>query len=91
MTPLQRILPNAYADKIISPRISSNGRPLPSARLVSNTVTTKDAESPSRVNTALLMAVGQFIDHDITLVPMIGKSNIHSSRGQITIWTYECD
>ena len=74
MTPLQRILPNAYADKIISPRISNNGRTLPSARLVSNTVTTKDAESPSRVNTALLMAVGQFIDHDITLVPMRGTA-----------------
>jgi peroxidase len=74
LTPVQRILPNAYADQLILPRRASNRGPLPSARLVSNTVTTKDAESPSRVNTALLMAVGQFIDHDLTHVPMRSKS-----------------
>ena len=42
-------------------------------RLVSTTVFTKDAKNPSRVNTALLMSMGQFIDHDITHVPMRSK------------------
>jgi len=70
LTPLQRILPNAYADQILTPRRARNRGPLPSARLVSTTVFTKDAKNPSRVNTALLMSMGQFIDHDITHVPM---------------------
>ena len=73
LTPVQRILPNAYADQVISPRRSTSAGSLPSARVVSNTVTTKDAEGPSRVNTALLMSVGQFIDHDLTHVPMRSK------------------
>ena len=48
---------------LLSPRRARNGAPLPSARIVSTTVTTTDNERTSRVNTALLMAVGQFIDH----------------------------
>ena len=70
LTPLQRILPNAYGDQIITPRRAESRSSLPSARLVSNTVTTKDAKGPSRVNTAMLMSFGQFIDHDLTHVPM---------------------
>jgi hypothetical protein len=73
LTPLQRILPNDYFDGTISPRRGKNGRVLPSARLVSTTIVST-TEHPSRINTALLMAVGQFIDHDITQVPI--KSNL---------------
>ena len=69
LTPLQRILPNAYADDIFRPRRAKNGRPLPSARLVSSTMVSM-TQQPSRINSALLMAVGQFIDHDLTHVPM---------------------
>ena len=69
MTPVQRILPNAYSDQLISPRRARNGGFLPSARIVSNTLTTNDAESTSRINTAMLMALGQFIDHDFAHSP----------------------
>ena len=32
LTPLQRVLPNAYADQILTPRRARNRGPLPSAR-----------------------------------------------------------
>ena len=35
LTPLQRVLPNAYADQILTPRRAKNRGPLPSARLSS--------------------------------------------------------
>ena len=69
LTPVQRILPNAYSDGLLKPRNSQNGRDLPSARQVSVSVTSKEAK-PSRLNTNLFMAVGQFLDHDLTHVPM---------------------
>ena len=39
LTPVQRILPNAYADNYIRPRRAKNGRPLPPARFVSTELT----------------------------------------------------
>ena len=84
MTPVQRILPNAYSDQLILPRKARNGGFLPSARIVSNTLTTNDAERESRVNTALLMAVGQFIDHDVTHTPMRSKLKTTSPRTKNT-------
>ena len=71
-TPVQRVLPNAYFDGVLSPRRDTRGRPLPSARLVSSTITSQSS-SPSRINTVMLMALGQFIDHDLTHVPMKSK------------------
>ena len=71
-TPVQRVLPNQYFDGVMSPRRDTRGRPLPSARLVSSSVTSP-ASSPSRINTAMFMAFGQFLDHDITHVPMKSK------------------
>ena len=68
-TPVQRVLPNAYFDGVLSPRRDTRGRPLPSARLVSTSITSQTS-SPSRINTVMLMALGQFIDHDLTHVPM---------------------
>ncbi len=68
LTPLQRVLPNAYADKRNLPRVSVRGTPLPSARLVS-TATTVTRDRESRKFSALVMVFGQFIDHDITHVP----------------------
>ena len=39
LTPVQRVLPNAYADNYIRPRRAKNGRPLPPARFVSTELT----------------------------------------------------
>lgn len=71
-TPVQRVLPNAYFDGVLEPRRDTRGQPLPSARLVSSTMTSPSS-SPSRINTVMLMALGQFIDHDLTHVPMKSK------------------
>ena len=74
MTPLQRILPNAYADDVMMPRAASNNEQLPSARWISTKVTSAE-EKQSFLNTILLMGIGQFIDHDLVHVPvhMSGK------------------
>ena len=61
-----RFLPPDYADAISAPRISISGRELPSARLVSNTVH-PDQGFHDHAVTIMLVAWGQFIDHDITL------------------------
>ena len=39
LTPVQRILPNAYADNFLRPRRAKNGRSLPPARFVSTELT----------------------------------------------------
>ncbi len=67
-TPLRRILPNDYSDGIMLPRVSSTGDPLPSARLVS-TITTNNATILDTSVTALFVAFGQFLDHDLDQVP----------------------
>ena len=69
MTPVQRILPNAYADNVMMPRIARNDEQLPPARLISTTLTSAE-EKQSSLNTLLLMCIGQFIDHDLAHVPV---------------------
>lgn len=61
-----RFLPPKYADGISAPRISVTGQPLPSARLVSTTAHQFESAHDKAV-TLLLVAWGQYIDHDITL------------------------
>lgn len=61
-----RFLPPDYADGISAPRVSVTGYPLPSARLVSTNVHTGD-EPHDHAVTLILVAWGQYIDHDITL------------------------
>ena len=73
MAPVQRILKNAYADGYFIPREAKNGKPLPSARIVSTELTSIRTQKNSPINTILLMAVAQFIDHDMTHVPMESK------------------
>lgn len=61
-----RFLAPDFADGISAPRVSVTGRPLPSARLVSAT-THGDEGFHDHAVTILLVAWGQFMDHDITL------------------------
>ena len=61
-----RFLAPDYADGISAPRAASNGYPLPSARLVSTNVHTGEERHDHAV-TLMLVAWGQYIDHDITL------------------------
>ncbi|XP_040566989.1 salivary peroxidase/catechol oxidase [Lepeophtheirus salmonis] len=68
-TPVQRILRNAYFDGFEIPRRDSNGSPLPSARLVSTSITRKNKNTASQY-TNILMSMGQFLDHDLVHVPV---------------------
>ena len=61
-----RFLSPDFADGISAPRVASSGYPLPSARLVSTNVHNGD-EPHDHAVTMLLVAWGQYIDHDITL------------------------
>jgi peroxidase len=61
-----RFLPPDYADGISAPRAATNGYPLPSPRSISSKLH-KDEGFHDHAVTILLVAWGQFIDHDITL------------------------
>lgn len=69
-----RLLPPQYADGISAPRRATDGSELPSARLVSNTLV-KDANFPDNFNTAMIMAYGQFLDHDLTRTAITKGAN----------------
>ncbi len=49
--------------------MSASGRKLPSARLASTGTIGRDSE-PSQEVSVLLMSFGQFVDHDLTHVPI---------------------
>jgi len=66
MMAFRRFLPHAYGDGINSPRISVSGRELPTPRLVSAAVH-RDEKVHEHSISLLMVAWGQFIDHDITL------------------------
>ena len=51
------------------PRVASDGSPLPSTRLVS-TIASGQAEIDERRFTSMLVAFGQFLDHDFDHVPV---------------------
>ena len=75
-TPLRRILKNNYTDSISEPRkLGKNGKPLPSAKIVSNS-TRGLASNEDRLFTSLVFAFGQFLDHDLDHVP------IHEASGK---------
>lgn len=73
MRPFRRQLPPDYADGVLSPRMASDGSPLPSAREVS--VTVHPAQYRGEAKFTVMLAVwGQFIDHDITSTALsLGK------------------
>lgn len=76
-TPLQRILGNAYADGLTLPRVNSRGQRLPSTRLVSTTARFNTVNEDPNF-TALLVAFGQFLDHDLDHVPLSSKSHLEN-------------
>ncbi|XP_077296660.1 peroxidase homolog [Arctopsyche grandis] len=66
MTPFQRLLAPLYADGINAPRVSVTGRDLPLSRIVSRTMH-PDEGFHDHAGTVMVIAWGQFMDHDYTL------------------------
>ncbi|KAK7014812.1 hypothetical protein SK128_017554 [Halocaridina rubra] len=58
-----------YADGVSAPRHDSSGLPLPSARLVSSTISRLPNEESLDIS-MLHMSYGQFLDHDFTSTPI---------------------
>jgi len=73
-TALNRIMLPEYGDGVGSPRTTSTGAPLPSARFVS-TQLARELDNPDRRSSLLVMSFGQFIDHDITHSPILKNGN----------------
>ncbi|XP_056644513.1 peroxidase [Diorhabda sublineata] len=65
-TPFTRLLGPVYADGIQAPRIGISGRQLPLARVVSRTMH-PDEGYHDHAGTVMIIAWGQFMDHDYTL------------------------
>ena len=67
--------------------LTKDGQSLPSARLVSTKLTSANDRPSSSINTILLMALGQFIDHDLDHVPIFSKfTKLFSSRIQKQVY-----
>ncbi|KAH7950317.1 hypothetical protein HPB49_022384 [Dermacentor silvarum] len=71
---LVRLQPARYADGVSRPRVASNGSPLPSGRLISQTLTSLDrlggGSSDDPRATLMLMQWGQLVDHDVSLTTL---------------------
>lgn len=73
-TPFQRLIGPLYSDSISSPRISVTGHDLPLSRIVSRTIH-PDEGYHDHAGTVMIVAWGQFMDHDLTLTGTpLGKS-----------------
>ncbi|XP_039275096.1 chorion peroxidase-like, partial [Nilaparvata lugens] len=70
-TALNRLLPADFSDGISAPRKMSNGKPLPSARLLRTLLFPID-NCPSHINAELLLPWGGAIAHDTSHVDPIG-------------------
>ncbi|KAL5282648.1 HPX5 family protein [Megaselia abdita] len=66
MAPFQRLIGPLFADGINQPRISVTGRDLPLSRVVSRTLH-PDEGYHDHAGTVMVIAFGQFMDHDFTL------------------------
>ena len=66
-TPYSRYLPPDYADGLNAPRAASDGKPLPSARLISSIVHA-DSDEPSNDYSSAFADWGQLLNHDITRI-----------------------
>ncbi|XP_022693149.1 uncharacterized protein LOC111262832 isoform X5 [Varroa jacobsoni] len=83
LTPFARLAPAKYSDGVSEmATIGTTGQPLPNPRAVSTAIHYDIADAHRRY-TLMLMQWGQFLDHDITLTPMVeypDKSNINCKR-----------
>ncbi|XP_078037008.1 peroxidase homolog [Augochlora pura] len=66
LSPFQRLMPPRFADGLTAPRISVTGRDLPLSRIVSRTMH-PDEGYHDHAGTVMVIAWGQFMDHDYTL------------------------
>lgn len=66
LSPFARLLPPRFADGMSAPRIASSGRNLPLSRIVSRTMHPDDGFH-DHAGTVMVIAWGQFMDHDYTL------------------------
>ena len=73
-----RFLAPDYADGVSAPRVSSSGFPLPSPRAVSTSVHQDDGFHDHAV-TVLMVAWGQFMDHDLTLTAETRSVDIYAA------------
>ena len=73
MRALDRFLGADYADNISLPRGGMDPSSLPSARAVSAAVHRVLQTKPSPPVSLMVMQLGQFLDHDITLTPEQGR------------------
>lgn len=76
MFPLCRLIGPLFADGINSPRIAHHGKDLPLSRVVSRTMH-PDEGFHDHAGTVMVIAWGQFMDHDYTLTATpLGKFTI---------------
>lgn len=66
MQPFTRLIGPLYADGMTAPRVSVTGNQLPLSRVVSRTMH-PDEGYHDHAGTVMVIAWGQFIDHDYTL------------------------
>ncbi|CAD0200334.1 unnamed protein product [Chrysodeixis includens] len=66
MAPFQRLIGPLFADGINAPRIAHHGKDLPLSRVVSRTMH-PDEGFHDHAGTVMVIAWGQFMDHDYTL------------------------
>lgn len=59
-------MPARFSDKLSAPKVSASGSQLPLARVVSRTIH-PDEGLHEHAGTVMLVAWGQFMDHDLTL------------------------
>lgn len=66
MSTFNRLMSPRFSDKLSAPKASASGQPLPMARVVSRTIH-PDEGLHEHAGTVMLVAWGQFVDHDLTL------------------------
>lgn len=75
-----------FSDKLSAPKVSASGDPLPLARVVSRTIH-PDEGVHEHAGTVMVVAWGQFMDHDLTLTATpLGKCTPEVIKFLRVIW-----